>query len=398
MKFAHLFYLSFFATAITGCSNELNEEFSNTDNQTSFKLAKSSGSIGDGNPIDTDNDLEFKILFYKADKSSTLSNDSPINFENFYFIYEVDGWKTVNDFNDYEFTITNDNLSKFVYKMVVIATAKSKHEIDFVKEDSDSDGKSLLTDLKINRINEEGTLVPLGKDNYICSKQITSEIINSGVVDLSLERIVGQLIFDVGRYNTGNNAISLDAGYGSTLDRVFNLNFNITNYTESIYWFSEGESDASQKKTVREIETENENPESSSYNISNYFIDNSYIMDSEKLATEPNGNVGILVNNHQIELFPEINDGTTRIYGPYQFANSSGNLKVDIIFDYYDTVIPNNPEKALTLSLPKEGQKITTAPNYYTYSKIKITENRIIDVPVDFGNLDFDHEWKEYNN
>lgn len=172
MKFAHLFYLSFFATAITGCSNELNEEFSNTDNQTSFKLAKSSGSIGDGNSIETYNDLEFKILFYKADKSSTLSNDSPINFENFYFIYEVDGWKTVNDFNDYEFTITNDNLSKFVYKMVVIATAKSKHEIDFVKEDPDSDGKSWLTDLKINRINEEGALVPLGKDNYICSKQI----------------------------------------------------------------------------------------------------------------------------------------------------------------------------------------------------------------------------------
>lgn len=397
MKFAHLFYLSFFATAITGCSNELNEEFSNTDNQTSFKLAKSSGSIGDGNPIDTDNDLEFKILFYKADKSSTLSNDSPINFENFYFIYEVDGWKTVNDFNDYEFTITNDNLSKFVYKMVVIATAKSKHEIDFVKEDSDSDGKSLLTDLKINRINEEGTLVPLGKDNYICSKQITSEIINSGVVDLSLERIVGQLIFDVGRYNTGNNAISLDAGYGSTLDRVFNLNFNITNYTESIYWFSEGESDASQKKTVREIETENENPESSSYNISNYFIDNSYIMDSKKLATEPNGNVGILVNyGCQMQLSPIINTGTTRIYGPYQFANSSENLKVDIIFDYYDTVIPNNPEKALTLSLPKEGQKITTAPNYYTYSKIKITENRIIDVPVNFGNLQFEHEWDNY--
>lgn len=397
MKFAHLFYLSFFATAITGCSNELNEEFSNTDNQTSFKLAKSSGSIGDGNSIETYNNLEFKILFYKADKSSTLSNDSPINFENFYFIYEVDGWKTVNDFNDYEFTITNDNLSKFVYKMVVIATAKSKHEIDFVKEDPDSDGKSWLTDLKINRINEEGALVRLGKDNYICSKQITSEIINSGVVDLSLERIVGQLIFDVGRYDTGNNAISLDAGYGSTLDRVFNLNFNITNYTESIFWFSEGESDASQEKTVREIETENENPESGSYNISNYFIDNSYIMDSEKLATEPNGNVGILVNDEcQMQLSPIINTGTTRIYGPYQFANSSGNLKVDIIFDYYDTVIPNNPEKALTLSLPKEGQKITTAPNYYTYSKIKITENRIIDVPVNFGNLQFEHEWDNY--
>lgn len=397
MKFAQLFYLSFFATAITGCSNELNEEFSNTDNQTSFKLAKSSGSIGDGNPIDTDNDLEFKILFYKADKSSTLSNDSPINFENFYFIYEVDGWKTVNDFNDYEFTITNDNLSKFVYKMVVIATAKSKHEIDFVKEDPDGDGKSLLTDLKINRINEEGTLVPLGKDNYICSKQITSEIINSGVVDLSLERIVGQLIFDVGRYDTNSIAIPLETGYGSTLDRVFNLNFNITNYTESIYWFSEGESDASQEKTVREIETEK--TESGSYNISNYFIDNSYIMDSEKLATEPNGNVGILVNNGcQMQLSPKINIGTTRIYGPYQFANSSGNLKVNIIFDYYDTVIPDNPQKALQLSLPKEGQKITAAPNYYTYSKIKITENRIIDVPVDFGNLDFDHEWKEYNN
>lgn len=114
--------------------------------------------------------------------------------------------------------------------MVVIATTKIKHEIDF-ELGFEHDGKSLLSELKVKRmyesVNGEQVLIPLSKDNYICSRQITQADINSGEVELKLQRMVGQLIFDIGKYGE-NGPVVLDTEYGSTLDRVYNITFQFT--------------------------------------------------------------------------------------------------------------------------------------------------------------------------
>ena len=99
------------------------------------------------------------------------------------------------------FSIKNENLEDYIYQLVVIATTKIKHEIDF-ELGFEHDGKSLLSELKVKRmyesVNGEQVLIPLSKDNYICSRQITQADINSGEVELKLQRMVGQLIFDIG--------------------------------------------------------------------------------------------------------------------------------------------------------------------------------------------------------
>lgn len=98
---------------------------------------------------------------------------------------------------DFQFSIKNENLEDYIYQLVVIATTKIKHEIDF-ELGFEHDGKSLLSELKVKRmyesVNGEQVLIPLSKDNYICSRQITQADINSGEVELKLQRMVGQLI------------------------------------------------------------------------------------------------------------------------------------------------------------------------------------------------------------
>lgn len=401
MKFVRIVCIALFTAVLGSCGNELVEAPVKQGNQLSFRLSKSSDSMGDDNALDEGNGghLAYKILFYKADKADgtpSISNDDPINYENFYLVKEVEGWKSYEGFVDFQFSIKNENLEDYIYQLVVIATTKIKHEIDF-ELGSEHDGKSLLSELKVKRmyesVNGEQVLIPLSKDNYICSRQITQADINSGEVELKLQRMVGQLIFDIGKYGE-NGPVALDAEYGSTLDRVYNITFSIHNFTESFAWFGKGESVASSTKKISE-ETENTAiVEKCSYSLSKYFSDNTgYKMDWNKMPTSLNGEYGIIVDSH-LSASPTINDGATRIYGPYEFSSSSGNLQMEMNFEYYDTDISPLIEKSLILRLPKANSKITVVPNFYTYSKIKIRENRIIDVPVDFGDLKFDNEWK----
>lgn len=402
MKFVRIVYIALFAAVLGSCSNELIEVPVEQDNQLSFRLSRSSDSMGGDNTVDEENGthLAYKILFYKADKVdgvSATSNDDPVNYENFYLVKEMEGWKSYGDFVDFQFSIKNENLEDYIYQLVVIATTKTKHEIDF-ELGPEHEGKSLLSELKVKRVyesvNGKQVLIPLSKDNYICSRQITQADINSGEVELKLQRMVGQLIFDIGRYGE-NGPVALDAGYGSTLDRVYNVTLSIHNFTESFVWFGKGESVASSTKKISEETGNTAIVEECSYSLSKYFSDKGdYKMDWNKMPTSVGGEYGIIVDSHLTTLSPTINDGTTRIYGPYEFSSSSGNFQMEMNFEYYDTDISHLIEKSLILHLPKEGSKMTVVPNYYTYSKIKIKENRIIDVPVDFGDLEFDNEWK----
>lgn len=402
MKFVRIVCIALFTAVLGSCNNELIEVPVKQGNQLYFRLSKSSDSMGDDNALEEENGghLAYKILFYKADKAngtSSISNDDPVNYENFYLVKEVEGWKSYEGFVDFQFSIKNENLEDYIYQLVVIATTSTKHEIDF-ELGPEHEGKSLLSELKVKRVyesvNGEQGLIPLSKDNYICSRQITQADINSGEVELKLQRMVGQLIFDIGRYDENSSPVALDSEYGSTLDRVYNVTFSIRNFTESFAWFGKGESVASSTRKISE-ETENTaTVETCSYSLSKYFSDNSdYKMDWNKMPTSLNGEYGIIVDSH-LQAFPTINEGATRIYGPYEFSSSSGNLQMEMNFEYYDADISPLIEKSLILHLPQEGSKMTVVPNYYTYSKIKIKENRIIDVPVDFGDLEFDNKWK----
>lgn len=403
MKFMQFAALAVIMAANGGCNENIDHYTEKDDRQIQLKLNENSGSIGGDNSMVGSN-LEYKILFYKTDIKPGGTNNDKINYEEFYFVDEVDGWKTQEEFSNYQFTIKNENLENYVYKMIVIATNKDKHEIDYEIKDEDGDGKSLLTELLIKRKYEQvegkNRLVALTKDNYISNQQITEDIINSGVMNLKLKRLVGQLIFDVGRYDE-YGPVKLDEDFGSTLDRVYNIRFNIRNFTEAFNYFRKGEYDVPDGRNIDEYEN-NTDTEVCQYDMKRFWADPEnmdFRMDRNKMPQTLTGEAGVIVDyGYPKEVKPEIADGTTRIYGPFLFASNSGKLNMDIDFEYYDTEFTNPVvEKKLVLSVPKTGGKITVVPNYYTYTKIKIKENRIIDVPVDFGDLDIDNEWLDYD-
>ena len=95
--------------------------------------------------------------------------------------------------------------------------------------------------------------------------------------------------------------------------------------------------------------------------------------------------------------------------GPYYYAQDDGgpcllatdptpensDLQVDLTFHYADTYLPDGSQTTgtISLSLPRNGQKLTVVTNNYTVTTVKIKENRIIDVPRDFSDVTIDPSW-----
>lgn len=109
MKFVRIVCIALFTAVLGSCSSELVEAPVKQGNQLSFRLSKSSDSMGDDDALDEGNggQLAYKILFYKADKADgtpSISNDNSVNYENFYLVKEVEGWKSYDSFVDFQFS------------------------------------------------------------------------------------------------------------------------------------------------------------------------------------------------------------------------------------------------------------------------------------------------------
>lgn len=102
----------------------------------------------------------------------------------------------------------------------------------------------------------------------------------------------------------------------------------------------------------------------------------------------------------------EIPEGTTRLYGPFllmtpgaeeQKTDAGKRFELLMTFHYYDTYSNDDGQEApvhqITLSLPQTGNYMNVVTGAYTLTRIKLHENRIIDVAKDGGAFTLDPEW-----
>lgn len=344
--------------------------------------------------VEFGSDLQYKIIFYKADNAN-ISASKEVKYNDLCYVAE-EAWMSFDEFKKYQFSISNYNLNEYVYQIVVLAKANDRDEYVYDTTDKNEDGICSMDELRILRnYTPDGTVIPLTMSNYIGHQLLTDEIVKNGIVEIRFEPLVGQLIFDVGRYAAdGKTNIPLDWGINSTLDRVCRIKFSIKNSTHSFCPYATKESVQSSPIIDSSF------IEVADYDFSGY-LNGLFQLDSEKLQNAPVDSAGVLSANKSQDVVPLIPVGTTRIYGPYQFATETAEVQMangakysmEIMFYYHDTFINNSPIDSVSLDMPRKDVYMSIVPNSYTYSKIKIRENRIIDVSKDFGSITIDNSW-----
>lgn len=377
-----LISLIFFFSGFTSCSDS--DSFPSIyPEEEGIYLMDSNGSFL--NQKNT-KELDFRVLIYKVEKSLNVSSDQ-------FDLYKLDSYTEWMEYDlikdEYTVNFSKENLEKYNYKLIVLGSSKL-HELDF---------NELYIGKSLELLSVASTGVPLTKRNYFGYLDVNKEdvLANNGVLILPFNRVVGELLFDFGRYSDASTPIALDDDFNSTLDRVFRIDVGVLNYTCSITAVGEVETAAPQDTLWF------------SYDLGNYLLDeeHGFKVDLSK-ATEPNleGVAGWLQmrpkNGEESQdltasLMP---DGTTRFFGPYLMRTEVLNspLKVFLRLYYYDTYMAQYPDDPLPvgmlqLDMPQPGKQMNVVGNSFTLSTIKLTQNRVIDEFYNLGDVEVNPDW-----
>ena len=361
------------ALLASGCSENTSDPVSGPEESRSEIRPLLEGSLeGSASPADT---LKYKLYYFRSDQKAENPEQTPS--EAYHYRASTPEWLTYRQFCDYVVNLSNEWVEQYDYRLIAIATPARQPEIEFRYAENETD--STLTNLYVRRTFRQGTDIPwpLSQQNYIGVGNLTREAIESGIIPIEFRRAVGQLVFDFSRCDESGSPVRLDPDYHSTLDRVRRIDVTVTNGTRALKW------DMSDCRTMT-------SPETCQYETDS-FLDDGLKIDWEQALPNTNGLTGWIS--------PGKEDGVTRFYGPCLLATDptpeNSDLQVDLTFHYADTYLPDGSQTTgtISLSLPRNGQKLTVVTNNYTVTTVKIKENRIIDVPRDFSDVTIDPSW-----
>lgn len=365
MKQLYLYGVSiiFLILFLVGCSKDRSLLSSGMNGSRVEMFPELEGSFKDEAIAKT---LKYKIYYFRTQAKVTNPETEPSS--QYYYIedFETD-WMDYSKFSKYIINITHDSLDTYDYRLVTIATPASQAEIEFFFPEN-LENKT-LNNLSVRRTyNANQEPYPLSLHNYIGTGTITSSAIEMGKLPINFKRVVGQLVFDICRYDEHGNPLDVDMDFNSTLDRVCNITAEISNYTHSLSW------DLLQSNVVNGTEV-------CSYNLSDVLMEDSYKIDWEKAETS------LIISSLSFR-------GATRFWGPYLLATPLENntMKVKLTFKYHDTYVPGGEQttNSIELKLPSSGKTLPVQSNTFTRTTIKILQNRIIDVKEDLGGITID--------
>ena len=373
----HISGLAFFLLAVfaTGCSKEDTQLLPPSENSRAEIRPLLEGSM-DNNKEEILKNLQYKLYYFRSEDKT--ENPEETESEKYSYRASTSHWLDYDEFRNYIVNIGNEYVEQYDYRLIAIATPAPVPEIEFSFAENESD--SLLTNLYLRRTfnSETNKPYPLSLHNYIGVGNLTAEAIKSGIIPIEFRHAIGQLVFDFSRVDNSGNSLKLDEGYSSTLDRVQKIDVQIENYTRSLKW------DMSECNII----TGEDSNETCIYDTSG-FLDEDLKVDWS-IATENSEGTGWISSGTDV--------GSTRFYGPCLLASDPNNpseLKVKLTFHYADTYLPGGEKKqsTISLSLPRKGKELTIKTGNYTVTTVKILENRIIDVPKDFGDITIDTGW-----
>ena len=300
--------------------------------------------------------------------------------------------------------VATSDLVESDYRFLFIALPESVSEQTVITEYSDGDNLVPVTGYSLNvswddlRFLHPG--VALSADYYYGVTEIEGEeIISSGQVNGVLDRLVGQMTYDIFKTNGTVDdpaGISSTANVTSVLDRVYQIDITYTGIIQQLMF--DGTVLVPDPEAETRIHVEN---------ITTDQID--FDWDSAKV-TPGEKSSGAAIESY----LPEDGDeslytGAVRIRGAYLLPATDG-ITVSMTFHYYDTtpdcgnsdetnepyvdkqgydqikiihvgIDECYPKKSIGLNLPQSGT-LGIQSNYFTANKAGIPCNRVIEVPV----------------
>lgn len=273
----------------------------------------------------------------------------------------------------------NKDLKDKNYRFLFVATSSATPEISITNKSNNALSTSdKWTDVLITSVNQL-----ISSENYSGILDKTgSDILDGGTIHGTLTRMVGQIVLDLFRINgtiTNPTAI-VSPDVESVLDRVYKIDIEYTNMTESVVF-----------DTTNKL-------------FNNDFWAGKYTQ-SFNISTDSDLKVSIPQPTNGLEESPVNVDGSVRIKGLYCLP-STNNLTLKYTFHYYDTTPKcenNNHQhtsdcfitKTVVVNLPKDNLStpLNVFPNYFTVNKGGIKFDRIIDVGANIT-FEFDTVWK----
>ena len=323
--------------------------------------------------------LVYHLFIFRSETSTPSSNDGSD-----YIFWERTEEKGLDleEIQNYTLSIPTEYTDRF-YLLLLHATPKQKPESVVLSGEG-----MTFTDSEISMVREnDNSYIPLSKDNYYAIQALTPEDITQGKtsIEFKLKRAVGELVFDVMKCDEKGNPIDIDAECSSTLDRVFQIDMEVSGVTPKVSLTNETKKperiDICFSKTVTLKED-------------TYFP----VFESNKGIIE-------LLNDAPLDIGHKAVNGATRICGPYLFskitldnpetgvAEIEEGVKAVLKFSYYDTTpFPPGSYNTQKLTLSLTDKPLTIVKDHYTVTNIRLRNNRIIDLSVS-GNYGIDWKW-----
>jgi len=245
---------------------------------------------------------------------------------------------------------------------------------------------------------------------YGVTEMSGQEILDAGEVNGTLDRVVGQMVYDIFKTNGTVNdpvGVSSTADVASVLDRVYQIDIDYTGVTSRLLF--EGTELVPDLEAAPIVYSEEIDAEELGLDL----------ITGKIMPGAPSS--GAMVESYLPEgAEASLYTGAVRIRGAYLLPATSG-VTVSLTFHYYDTIpVCNNsspgdrpvtdksgktivdythesmevcfPKKSISLNLPKSGT-LGIQSNYFTANKAGIPCNRVIEVPVNKG-IFIDTAWE----
>lgn len=353
--------LFFQLVTFSACNNDMSEPKGD-----SFQMLI--GSVSNSNVGEYSSELSYTLCLFQAPISARGELEDS-DFTCTLIEHEL----TEAGLKAFSFKVPHSEKGLYAYRLFVHATPNVKPQTEIRLSEGDGFSK-----LEICLIKEADGYVPLSKDNYYDYCTVNTQDLSDVItIPVKLKRFVGRMVFDIFKSNSDSNPIDIESGYGSTLDRVTQIDVLMTGITTGIKL---------SEKTV---------------------IKDEHASASLTLTTRLDANFHLNVAEQDEEYFLPVlgkteegvkTEGGVRLFSVFLLPTGNINdiLKANLTFTYKDQLAGNAipSEKSISLNLPsgRSSSYIRVAENCYTLTNIRLKNNRIIDIDVS-GGIDIETDW-----